>query len=214
MATDQQEQPTRPGGDAIRKRAAQARRKAELILSRAYGLLRDPKAEWRQIRDEETTAASLMLGYVAPLAAVPPVCGLIGTLAFVRDLSTPAQAFVGAVVSFLVLMAVIFFLGYLISALAEYFEGERSDLAAMKLAAYAPTPALLMGAFSIWPDIWWLGLLGVPVSAFLLYRGLPILMKAPQDRALSYAATITVSGFIALLIMMALTSCITGVGRT
>jgi hypothetical protein len=198
---------------SARARAEQARQKAEFILSRAYGLVRDPQGEWRQIRDEETNVPSLMLGYVAPLAAIPCVCGLIGQLAFTRGLIAPAQVVVGAVITFLVFMALIFFLGYLIGALAEYFEGERDELRAMKVAAYAPTPAFLLGLFSIWPPFWWVGLVGVAASAYLLYRGLPILMKAPQDRALSYAATVAVTGLVALVIMGVLTSCVTGIGR-
>ncbi|MBL8550374.1 MAG: DUF1282 family protein [Hyphomonadaceae bacterium] len=200
----------RPPGPA----KGEARQKAEFILSRAYGLLREPKSEWRQIRDEETNIPSLMLGYVAPLAAVPPLAGLVGGLAFDRGLTgTPAQLFVGAVITFLVFMALIFFLGYLIGAIAENFEGERNELAAMKVAAFAPTPAFLLGMFSVWPPFWWVGLIGVAVSAFLLFRGLPILMKAPEDRALSYAATVAVTGLIALVVLGVLTSCVTGIGR-
>jgi hypothetical protein len=219
MAADQDEQRTadadgRRGGAGVRARTEQARRKAEFILSRAYGLLREPKSEWRQIRDEETSVAGLMLGYVAPLAAAAPICGLIGQLAFGRGLSgSPAQILVGAVISFLVFMALVFFLGYLINAIAENFEAERSDLAAMKAAAYTPTPAFLAGMFSIWPPLWWVVLFGAAASAFLLYRGLPILMKAPEDRALSYAATVAVTGLIALVVMGVLTSCVTGIGR-
>jgi hypothetical protein len=200
--------------ESARTRAAQARQKAEFILSRAYGLIRDPAGEWRQIRDEETSVASLMLGYVAPLAVLPPLCGLLGQLAFGRGLTgPPAQLLVGAVISFLVFMALVFFLGYLINAVAESFEGERSELAAMKVAAFTPTPAFLLGVFSLWPDLWWVALFGVAASAYLLYRGLPILMKAPEDRALSYAATVAVTGLIALVIMGVLTTCVTGIGR-
>ena len=44
----------RPGEDAPPRRftTADARQKAEFILSRAYGLLRNPTAEWEQIRAE------------------------------------------------------------------------------------------------------------------------------------------------------------------
>ncbi len=56
-----------------RAKAQQARAKAEFILSRAYGLLREPKKEWAQIRDEITTIPNILIGYVAPLAAIAPV---------------------------------------------------------------------------------------------------------------------------------------------
>ena len=58
-----------------RVRAQEAVRKSEIIFTRAYGLLREPKKEWEQIKAEETTVPNLLIGYVAPLAAIPPVAG-------------------------------------------------------------------------------------------------------------------------------------------
>jgi hypothetical protein len=197
----------RDGGAGVRE---QAREKAEFILSRAYGLIRDPKAEWEQIRAEETNAASLMLGYVAPLAAIPPVAGLIGQLAFGRGVSTPAQILVGAVASFIVFVGVVYFLGLLINVIAESFDGDRNELAALKVAAYSPTPAFLLGVASIWPDAWWVGLIGIGLSAYLLHRGLPPLMKCPADRALSFSAAIVVAGLVALAVLGALTGGLAG----
>jgi hypothetical protein len=201
--------PLRDRLDGVREHA---RQKAEFILSRAYGLLRDPKSEWEQVRVEETSAASLIFGYVAPLAAVPPLAGLIGQFAFERNMSAPTQIIVGAVASFIVFVAVVYFLGLLINVLAEGFDGDRNELAALKVAAYAPTPAFLAGAVSIWPAAWWIGLIGVVLSAYLLYRGLPPLMKCPADRALSFAAAIVVAGVIALAALGALTAGLAGQG--
>ena len=44
--------------DEARARARQAMRKSEIIFTRAYGLLREPKKEWEQIKAEETTVPS------------------------------------------------------------------------------------------------------------------------------------------------------------
>lgn len=214
MSIDEEETPPPAAHPTARERAEQARQKAEFILSRAYGLLKNPKEEWEQIRREETNAVSLMLGYVAPLAAIPAVMGLLGQLAFGAGMyGTPTQLIVGAAVTFLVFMALIYFLGLLTNAIVENFDGDKDELAALKVAAYAPTPAFLLGILSIWPLLWWAPLIGVVLSAFLLYRGLPPLMKCPPDKALSFAATIIVAGLIALVVLGVLTSCVTGVGR-
>lgn len=202
-------------GQAARARAAEARAKAEFILSRAYGLLRHPKQEWEQIRDERTNAAAIMAGYVAPLAAIAPIAGMVGQLAF-RTPGVPVSSGIltGAIVSFLVLAAVIFFLGILTNAVARHFEATPDELAALKLAAYAPTPALILGVVSLVPSLWWIALLGLPVTAYLIYRGLPVLMKCPEDRAQGYAATVLASGLAALILLLALSSCFTGGERT
>jgi hypothetical protein len=44
---------------------------------------------------------------------------------------------------------------------------------------------------------------------FLMFRGLPILMKAPEERALGYAATVTVAILAAGIVLFALSSCMT-----
>jgi hypothetical protein len=131
--------------------AAEARAKAEFILSRAYGLLRDPRGEWEQIRKEETSVAAILIGYVAPLAAIPPVCGLIGTFLFgyraAGQVVRPelSAALVGTLISFIISVAMVFLLGILINAVAEKFDGDRDDLAAQKVAAYSLTPTFLSG---------------------------------------------------------------------
>jgi hypothetical protein len=193
-----------------RARAEQALRKSEFILSRAYGLFSEPKKEWEQIRAEETTVPNILIGYVAPLAAIPPVCDLIGSALFNRLLTIdPAAAIIRAGVTWLVSVALVFFLGVLINAVAENFEADKDDLAAQKVAAYSLTPAFLSGVFSLWPPLWWLSLFALAAMVFLMYRGLPILMKAPVERALSYAATVTIAAMVGGIVLFSLASCVT-----
>jgi hypothetical protein len=194
-----------------RARAEQALRKSEFILSRAYGLFSEPKKEWEQIRAEETTVPNILIGYVAPLAAIPPVCDLIGSALFNRLLTIdPASAIIRAGVTWLVSVALVFFLGVLINAVAGNFEADKDDLAAQKVAAYSLTPAFLSGVFSLWPPLWWLSLFALAAMVFLMYRGLPILMKAPVERALSYAATVTIAAMVGGIVLFSLASCVTG----
>jgi hypothetical protein len=198
--------------------AAEARAKAEFILSRAYGLLRDPRGEWEQIRKEETSVAAILIGYVAPLAAIPPVCGLVGTFLFgyraAGQVVRPelSAALVGTLISFIISVAMVFLLGILINAVAENFDGDRDDLAAQKVAAYSLTPTFLSGLFSLWPPLWWLSLVAIAASAFLLYRGLPALMKAPEDRAMGYAATVAVAALVSFILLFAVSACVGGGG--
>ena len=196
--------------EEARAKAQQALRKSEFILSRAYGLLREPRKEWEQIKAEQTTVPNILIGHVAPLAAIPPVCDLIGSTLFNRMLQTaPAEALLRALVTWGVTVALAFLLGLLINALAENFEADRDELSAHKIAAYSLTPSFLSGVFSLWPPLWWLSLFALAAMVFLMYRGLPILMKAPQERALSYAATVTIAAMVAGIVLFSLASCVT-----
>ncbi len=212
MSADNENEPQsrRFSVEDARVRAQEALRKSEFILSRAWGLLRDPKAEWEQIRAEETTVPNILLGYVAPLAAIPPICDLIGSALFNRLIQIdPGEALIRAVITWIVSIGLVFFLGVLINAVAENFEGDRNDLSAQKIAAYSLTPAFLSGVFSLWPPLWWLSLFALAAMVFLMFRGLPILMKAPVERALGYAATVTIAVMVGGIVLFSLASCVT-----
>jgi hypothetical protein len=122
-------------------------------------------------------------------------------------------ALMNAVITCVSVIALVYLMGLLINLVAEQFDGDRDELAAMKASAYTPTPVLVTGLAAIYPPLWWVGLLGVAASAFLLYRGLPILMRAPRERALAYATTVMIVALIALLVIMMLSACVMGAGR-
>jgi hypothetical protein len=208
MSADNENEPAanrRFSVEDARARAQQAIRKSEFILSRAYGLLREPNKEWEQIRAEETTVPSILLGYVAPLAAIIPLCSLIGSYIFEPQFAGDfGVALIRAVVTWLVSVALVFFLGVLINAVAENFDGDKNDLGAQKIAAYSLTPTFLSGVFGLWPPLWWLSLFALAAMVFLMYRGLPILMKAPAERALAYAGIVTVATMVAGIVLFSI----------
>src|SRR5688572_5311944 len=120
--------PKRFSVEDARARAQQAFRKSEFILSRAYGLLRDPWKEWEQIKAEETTVPNILIGYVAPLAAIPPLCDLIGQSLFNFALQVDfGQAVIRAVVTWIVSIGLVFFLGVLVNVLADTFEADKDE---------------------------------------------------------------------------------------
>ncbi|MDZ4690424.1 Yip1 family protein [Terricaulis sp.] len=213
MSADNENHPQGPHRFSVedaRAKAQEAYRKSEFIFSRAYGLLREPNKEWQQIKSETTTIPSILLGYVAPLAAIPPVCGLIGAMVFeptrLRAIHTEITS---VVVTWIVTIALVFLLGLLVNTLADQFDGDRDELSAQKIAAYSLTPSFLSGLFSLWPPLWWLSLFALGAMVYIMYRGLPILMKAPQERALHYAGTVTVAAMVAGIVLFGLASCVT-----
>lgn len=192
-----------------RARATKAVRDSEIIFTRAYGLLREPKKEWEQIKAEQTTVPNLLIGYVAPLAAIPPIADLIGSAVFQPDrIVSLSGSIITAFVTWVLSVAMVFFLGVLINSVADQFDADRNDLAAQKIAAFSITPAFLSGLLSLWPPLAWVSLVALAAMVFIMYRGLPILMKAPEDRALSYAATVTIAAAVAFIVLLALSSCV------
>ncbi len=166
---------------------------------RAHAVLADPPAEWAKIENETGDAAYLLTGYVVPLALIPAVSGLIG--ACVVGVVLPGAGVVrapifdgvfGAVFGYVMTCATVLVLGLLINLLAPMFGGRRDFDSAFKLAVFSYTPVWLAGIFLLAPGLRFLGLTGF-YGAYILWLGLPRLMKSPEPRVPAYAAVIVAS---------------------
>ena len=189
-------------------------------VERVKSLCLTPNTEWPVIAGETTPAGSLISGYVAPLAAVSAVAGLVGgslvgyTLPFIgTTYRVPIAAGLVAAV-FTVVMAIVgvFVLSLVINALAPTFAAEKNSDQALKVAAYSFTPAWVAGVFMIVPALGPLAMLGGLYGLYLLYLGLPRLMKCPEDRAIGYTAVVVVCAIAVSAIMAMTVGMITGAG--
>jgi hypothetical protein len=174
------------------------------LIDRAKNMFVAPKAEWDAIAAETTPPKQLVLGYVLPLAAVAAVAGFIGAVVIgtsVPMLGTVRSSVVGGVLSAILqlLMAVasVFIMGFIIDALAPTFGGQKSFNQAVKVAAYAYTPVWVLSILGIIPYIGMLIMLvAVGLSIYLLYLGLPRVMRSPQDKAAGYTVVVVIVGIV------------------
>ena len=79
--------------------------------------------------------------------------------------------------------------------------GVKNQINAIKLVGYGSTAGFLGGVFSIVPAASILGLLAGLYSIYLIYTGLPVLMKCTKEKALAYTAVLLVCGILAGLIL-------------
>jgi hypothetical protein len=172
------------------------------LVDRVKRILLTPRTEWEIIDAEQTTTATLYRGYIAPLAAVAPVAQLIGDtvvgipLPFGGTIRLPfGTALVSALLTYVLSLVCTYMLALIIDALAPTFNGQRSQVQALKLAAYASTAAWVAGIFAIIP--WLRPLMIVALySLYLMYLGLPVLMKSPREKVLPYTAVIILAAIL------------------
>ncbi len=84
--------------------------------------------------------------------------------------------------SFGVFLCAIYAFAYVTDALGPQFGVSRNFNRAFKLAAYFPTAFWLTGAIRLIPDLEMFWYLGAAYSLYLLFIGIPILMKPPRTR--------------------------------
>jgi hypothetical protein len=172
----------------------------ETLVARAKGLLLSPKTEWDAIDAESADTQKLIVNYVAPLAAIPALAMLIG-MGLLGPVSIGA-AFGMALMNFVLAIVGVFVIAFIIDALAPSFGAAKNDRQALKIAAYFPTAAWAAGVFMIIPFLGALALVGAIYSLYLLFIGLPILMRPPAEKATNY----TIATIVAAIVVMAVVS--------
>jgi hypothetical protein len=173
------------------------------LIDRVKNILLTPKTEWPVIAGEASGAGELMAGYVAPLAGVSALCGFVGStvigmsLPFIGTYRTPIVAGIGiAVFSFAMAFVGIFLMSLIINFLAPKFGGEKNPAQALKVAVYCYTPAWIAGILGIIPALSMIGIVISLYGLYLLYLGLPRLMKNPEEKSLGYTAVVVICAIV------------------
>jgi hypothetical protein len=190
------------------------------VFARAGAILTKPNETWDAIDAEQAEIPELYKTYVAPLAAIPAVCGAVGMLGMggiqifgIHVRRSVTGVISEMVVSYVLTLVGVYVLALVIDQLAPHFGAARGRTQAFKLAAYSGTAWWVAGIFRLLPGIGWLfGLLGGLYGLYLMYLGLPKLMKVEGDRTMPYlVVSLAITLMFTILIGM-LSSCFTDFG--
>lgn len=178
------------------------------IVDRVKNILLDPKNEW-QVIDGESGDTKEVFTYVAILAAIPPVFGILAGLLILPG-ALPVLI-VGAILGYLVAFAIVYLIAFIIDALAPTFATEKHMPSALKLTAYSYTPSWIAGIFAIVPVIGGLiGLVAALYGLYLLYLGIPVLMRTPQDKVMGYTIVIVICAIVVAMVIGFIVAAIVG----
>jgi hypothetical protein len=110
------------------------------------------------------------------------------------------SAITSALVAYVLSLVAVYVLALIIDGLAPTFNGQRSQIQALKVAAYSSTASWVAGIFALIPGLRILTILGL-YSLYLLYLGLPIVMKAPREKAMSYTAVVLLAAIVLFMLI-------------
>jgi hypothetical protein len=191
-------------------------------IQRVQDILLRPQQTWPVIAQEPASTASIYNGYVVYLAAIPAIAtfiglSLVGAGGMGYGIRVPiVSGLLNMVLSFVLTLAMVYALAWVVDALAPTFGGTKDRLAALKVVAYGATASFVGGIFGLLPSLWILGLLASLYSIYLIYTGLPVLMRCPPGKAAGYTAVVVVCGIVLSLLIgvaLALLMPATGMGR-
>lgn len=182
-----------------------------MLLNHAFGLFTHPDSEWAEIRKEHAPPRRLYVAYVLVLAAIAPICAYISTAHFGWTVGsdrliklTEISAFQMSVLTYLAMLVGVFALGYAINWMARTYGADEEPVPsnAIALAAYSCTPLFLAGFALLYPVPWFNALVFLAAAgygAWLMYEGLPIVMRIPKDQAVMYVGALLTVALVILV---------------
>ncbi len=169
------------------------------LVERVKAIVLRPQAEWKVIEQEPETLFDLFINYVAILAAIPEVARFVGQ-SFIGGYTPILPSLLRAVIVYLVTFVMVYIIAGVIDLLAPRFGGEKNFANAVKLSVYSHTPLWLAGIFLLVPGLNFLLILGV-YGVYLLWTGLPLLMRVPNEKALPCAIVVTACALVPAVVL-------------
>jgi hypothetical protein len=195
---------------------AQATELARGIFARVKNILLSPATEWPVIAAEPTSSGAIYLRYVVPLVAIGVIASFMGETmvgTFAGILGTVrvgfGYGFGAAIVKFVFGLLGVFVISWLVDVLAPTFGGQRDSLRALKVTAYSCTALWLASVLLLVPVLAIVVFLAGFYGLYLMYLGLPILMRCPADKSIGYTILV-VFGVIAMFAIIGLSTCVVG----
>lgn len=186
------------------------------LFTRVQNILLKPNAEWDVIAGETATPQSLFIPYAVALAAIPAVASFIGMQvfgigAFGFSYHPPLiGSLINAIVSYVLSLVGVFVMALIFDALAPSFGSEKSQIQALKVAVYSSTAGWIAGIVTIVPMLAIIAVIGSIYGLYIMWLGLPKLMKTPEDKKVGYFVVSLVVAIVVFIIIGAISGAVRG----
>jgi hypothetical protein len=177
------------------------------LLERVKAVMTSPEPAWAEIDGEADGIVELFANYAAYLVAIPAVAGFIGMslIGFgvpgAGTMRVPlVTGLLAALFQYVAMFGVVYVLAVILYYLAPMFGGQKDLRGALKLVVYSHTPVWIAGIFLLIPGLRFLVLLGL-YGLYLLFKGLPIVLRVPASSAMTVAATIVAAAIVLGLVV-------------
>ncbi|MDX1451333.1 MAG: Yip1 family protein [Oleiphilaceae bacterium] len=193
-----------------------------MSLLHSFGILTHPDKEWESIREDHESASRLYISHVLLLALIPAISAYYGTTQVGWQIGdgqivklTEASAAQLCILFYVAMLCGIYLIGRFIDFFSMTYGVDGSEHNGVVLAAYTATPLFLIGIIAIYPVVWVnmiAGVVAICWSVYLLYEGLPILMKIPKEKGFMFASSVLTVGLVMLVGLLAISVVVWSVG--
>lgn len=174
-----------------------------------------PRSAWEAIRDQDDSMLMTYVKFVIPICLIPAVAWYFGSVEVGWQVGervirlTPRSAMEIMLLFYLAMLVGTGFLGFMLHWMSETYEaGESTPDKGVKIAAYTLAPMFLCGATGFYPMLWLdmiLGCLAAGYAVYLLYIGVPIVLRIPEEKGFLYASAMVAVGLVGCAAMLTAT---------
>jgi len=196
----------------------------DTLLNYILDLLVNPVKEWERIREENTpdlkSLQQYLLNRLIPIIMLNVGTYFVGiTFIGIRSkelidgarLVSPISAIVASIILAAAYFITIIIAGMIIKLIATSFDSEVNEINSFKLAAFSLYALLFFGSMHIIPGMK-VGMLAGFYGIYLLYRGLPVLLKTPPEKCAGFTLVVSLAVIGMLSLAFSLVNTISGAG--
>ncbi|MDH2431554.1 membrane protein [Pokkaliibacter plantistimulans] len=193
-----------------------------MFFQHMFGLIYHPKQEWDSIREEKYTLGYLYKHHILWLAAIPALSLFIGTTQMGWSIAgtnyvklTVLSAIPIAAAFYIALMVGVGLMAWGVFWMEKTYGADASFDRCMVLTTFTATPLFMAGLAGLLPILWFdvfVVLGAVSYTVYLLYVGVPIVMRIPEERGFMFSTSVLTVGLCLLVGGLAMTAVLWGSG--
>ncbi len=182
------------------------------MISTALGFVFKPTQQWQKIASTPEDKLRIYILYPIVLGLIPAIAWYYGTTNTGWTIGdddttylTANSALKIAVLFYLAQLFSIWVIGLFIHWMADTYAAESTPLKGIVVAGFTTTPFMLAGVVGFIPVVWFdiiVALAAIAQSVYLLYIGIPIAMRIPEEQGFLYASAMVAVGMVILICLM------------
>jgi hypothetical protein len=185
------------------------------MISNVFATVFTPHKQWQSIAGNPPTSIASPLLYTMILAIIPAVAWYFGSTRIGWTVGdgdiirlTANSALIMMVLFYFAMIACVGVVGYMIHWMSITYGANSSVAKGLTITTCAATPLFLSGLCGFYPQFWItlsLGLVTISYGVYLLYTGIPIVMKIPEERGFLFSSAVVGVCLVILIALMGAT---------